>query len=59
MSEKSSSNPQFVNAVCLLVGYSSPPPEQIRQYIERLREQGYSVTGAAGQLRAFLAVNSI
>jgi hypothetical protein len=52
-------NEQFVNAVVKLVGYDTPPPEQIRQYIERLKEQGYSPTGAAGQVRMFLAVNNV
>jgi hypothetical protein len=52
-------NQQFVSAVSKLVGFDTPPPDQIRQYIELLKQEGYSTKGAAGQLRQYLAVNSL
>jgi hypothetical protein len=52
-------NQQFISAVAKLVGFDAPPPDQIRQYIELLKQQGYSAQGAAGQLRSYLAVNSL
>lgn len=49
---------RYVRRVSQLVGYDSPPPEQIRLYIERLKTEGFSASAAAREVRILLEVNT-
>lgn len=55
-SEKETETDRYVRNVSLLAGYPNPPSE-IRDFIEKLKRQGYWEEDAARQVRKFLGIN--
>jgi hypothetical protein len=59
MRQMSDDTDSFVMRVARLVGYDTMPPNDIRDFVVKLKERGYSAWGAAQELRRLLDINGM